>query len=54
VGLGAIYPNLKEDNPSKIVAGFGGTLNLVLSLIFVLSIIGLEAVPIIYISDWSV
>ena len=25
VGMGVMYPNLKEDNPSKIVAGFGGT-----------------------------
>ncbi len=31
VGLGALYPNFKEDNPSKIVSGFGGTLCLVLS-----------------------
>ena len=26
VGLGAVYPNFREDNPSKIVSGFGGTL----------------------------
>ena len=26
VGLGVLYPNLKEANPSKIVSGFGGTL----------------------------
>ncbi|MFC1525134.1 hypothetical protein ACFL5I_01965, partial [Planctomycetota bacterium] len=45
VGLGALYPNLKEDNPSKIVSGFGGTLNLVLSLLLVLSVIALEAMP---------
>lgn len=25
VGLGALYPNFSEDNPSKIVSGFGGT-----------------------------
>jgi ABC-2 type transport system permease protein len=45
VGVGATYPNLKEENPSKIVSGFGGTLNLVLSLIFVLLTIGLAVVP---------
>ena len=45
VGLGAIYPNLRESNPSKIVSGFGGTLNLVLSLIFVVLTIGLMAMP---------
>jgi ABC-2 type transport system permease protein len=31
IGLGAVYPNLREDNPSKIVSGFGGTFCLVLS-----------------------
>lgn len=27
VGLGALFPNFKEDNPARIVSGFGGTLN---------------------------
>lgn len=45
VGLGALYPNFQEDNPSKIVAGFGGTLNLVLSLLFILVVILVEAIP---------
>ena len=31
VGLGALFPNFKEENPSKIVSGFGGTLCLVAS-----------------------
>jgi ABC-2 type transport system permease protein len=35
IGLGALYPNLKEDNPSKIVSGFGGTLCLVLSFLYI-------------------
>ncbi len=30
VGLGAMMPNFRESSPSKISAGFGGTLNLVL------------------------
>jgi len=34
VGLGAIYPAFDETSPSKIAAGFGGVLNLVLSLGF--------------------
>jgi ABC-2 type transport system permease protein len=42
VGLGARYVDLKSDNPAKIVAGFGGTLNLVLSLMFVVAMIGLQ------------
>jgi ABC-2 type transport system permease protein len=48
VGLGALYPNFSEDNPSKIVSGFGGTLNLVLSLGFVLVVLGAQAVPCFY------
>ncbi len=48
VGLGAIYPNFSEDNPSKIVSGFGGTLNLVLSLIFVLVVLAAQALPCFY------
>ncbi len=35
VGLGALYPNFKEDNPSRIVSGFGGTLCLVLSFVYI-------------------
>ncbi len=45
VGIGALYPNLREDNPSKIVSGFGGTLNLVLSVAFVALVIVLMVVP---------
>ncbi len=36
IGLGALYPNFKEENPGKIVSGFGGTLCLVLSFIYIL------------------
>jgi ABC-2 type transport system permease protein len=45
VGLGALYPDFQEDNPSKIVSGFGGTLNLVLSLLLVGAVVVLEAFP---------
>ena len=42
VGLGALYPNFKETNPSKIVSGFGGTFCLVLSFVYILaSVVGL-------------
>src|SRR5258706_2759062 len=37
VGLGVLYPNLKEANPTKIVSGFGGTLCLVLSFFYILA-----------------
>lgn len=45
VGLGAIYPNFREDSPSKIVSGFGGTLNLVVSLVYVFVIIFAQILP---------
>ncbi len=45
VGLGACMPDLRETNPSKIAAGFGGTLNLVVSAIYILVIVALTAVP---------
>ncbi len=45
VGTGALYPDLREDNPSRIVSGFGGTLNLVLSVLYVTLIIAFMAVP---------
>jgi ABC-2 type transport system permease protein len=37
VGLGVLYPNLKESNPNKIVSGFGGTLCFVLSSVYILA-----------------
>ena len=46
VGLGALYPNFKEDNPSKIVSGFGGTICLVLSMTYVTACVGIEALGI--------
>lgn len=45
VGLGALFPNWREQNPSKIVSGFGGTLNLLLSVAFVVVMAGLTALP---------
>ena len=45
VGLGARLPNLKEEDPSKIAAGFGGTLNLLVSLAFIAAIVTSLAVP---------
>ena len=45
VGLGALFPNMKEDNPSKIVSGFGGTLCLVISFLYISSFVALVALP---------
>ncbi|MBM4142386.1 MAG: hypothetical protein FJ225_02155 [Lentisphaerae bacterium] len=38
-GLGAVFLDLRQSNPAAIVSGFGGTLNLVLSLAFMLAAI---------------
>ena len=35
VGLGSLYPNFDEDNPSRIVSGMGGTLNFLLSMLYI-------------------
>ena len=45
VGLGARLPNLREDDPSKIAAGFGGTLNLLVSLVFIALVVTALALP---------
>ncbi|MHC4608587.1 MAG: putative ABC transporter permease subunit [Planctomycetota bacterium] len=55
VGLGALYPSFGEESPSKIVSGFGGTLNLVITLLFVLAVLSLQAIPCFlnYSSQWT-
>jgi ABC-2 type transport system permease protein len=45
VGLGAWMPNFRETDPSKIAVGFGGTLNLVAGLFFLVTILVLMVVP---------
>jgi ABC-2 type transport system permease protein len=45
VGLGAVMPNFRETDPSKIAVGFGGTLNLVTGLLYLLLVIGMMAAP---------
>jgi ABC-2 type transport system permease protein len=45
VGLGARMPDLRESSPAKIAAGFGGTLCLVLSSLFIMSVVIIAALP---------
>jgi ABC-2 type transport system permease protein len=53
VGIGALFPNFssgstanrRDDNPAKIVSGFGGTFCFILSLIYVVVVIGAEVTP---------
>jgi ABC-2 type transport system permease protein len=45
VGLGAKMPDLREESPSKIAAGFGGTLTLVVSACYIIVVVLLTALP---------
>jgi len=45
VGLGAKMPNFRETSPARIAAGFGGTLCLVLSALYIVLIVALTALP---------
>ena len=38
-------PDLREESPSKIAAGFGGTLSLVISAMYIILIVMLTALP---------
>jgi ABC-2 type transport system permease protein len=48
-GLGVLYPNFREENPSKIVSGFGGTFCLVLSFLYIVGCVALLALG----SPWA-
>lgn len=39
VGLGARFPLFKQQNPTRIASGFGGTLNLILSVVYVVFVL---------------
>ncbi len=60
VGTGALFPNFgsgstanrRDDNPAKIVSGFGGTFCFVLSLAYILLVIGAEALPFYFYLPW--
>ena len=53
VGIGALFPNFssgstadqRDDNPARIVSGFGGTFCFILSLAYIALVIGSEALP---------
>lgn len=45
VGNGARFPNLRENSPSRIAAGFGGTLNLVESSILIIVVVLTVGIP---------
>lgn len=45
VGLGARMPELREASPAKISSGFGGTLCLVLSSLYIMLVVIVAAIP---------
>jgi ABC-2 type transport system permease protein len=45
VGLGARMPDLRESSPAKISSGFGGTLCLVVSSLFIMAVVLVAALP---------
>ncbi|MFT5106591.1 MAG: ABC-2 type transport system permease protein [Pseudoalteromonas tetraodonis] len=45
IGLGTLFPNFRETNPAKIVSGFGGTLCLIVSFIYIVLCIAMLALP---------
>ena len=45
VGLGACLPNFRETDPSKVAVGFGGTVNLMVSLLLLGVVIATVATP---------
>jgi ABC-2 type transport system permease protein len=46
VGIGARMPDLRETSPSKIASGFGGTLSLVISSLFIIAVVLVTAIPV--------
>jgi ABC-2 type transport system permease protein len=45
LGLGTIFPDFREANPAKVVSGFGGTLCLITSFLFILACVGVALLP---------
>ncbi|MDB6138854.1 MAG: hypothetical protein JWO94_1926 [Verrucomicrobiaceae bacterium] len=45
LGLGALFPDFRESNPAKIVSGFGGTLCLILSFVYIVACVAAALIP---------
>ena len=54
LGLGARYPQVKEDNPMKVISGLGGTMTFVICLCDVLLILGGLAFPFVQVATGRV
>lgn len=45
LGLGTLFPDFREQNPAKVVSGFGGTLCLITSFVYIALCMGAALVP---------
>ncbi len=54
VGLGAIYPSFEAENATRIAAGFGGVVYMVLSMTATLTVLVLQAGPAYVVHRWLV
>lgn len=45
VGLGTVFANIKAESPARVVSGIGGTLNAIISLLYVGIVVLAEAIP---------
>lgn len=48
VGLGAVYPDFKSENPTQVVTSFGGLMLMILCFFLIALVITLEAGPVYY------
>jgi ABC-2 type transport system permease protein len=45
LGLGTLFPDFREQNPAKIVSGFGGTLCLIISFVYIAACVTVALIP---------
>ena len=53
LGIGARFADYAEDNPGKLVAGYGGNVNLLASLLFTGLLVAGAAVPLVAQAPWA-
>jgi ABC-2 type transport system permease protein len=49
IGLGAVHPNFKSENPAQVVTSFGGLLYMILCFALIAAVVILEAGPVYYV-----
>ncbi len=54
IGIGAMFPDFREDNFARISSGFGGTLLLVFNLVYICVVLVFSTVPVFIVKETSV